>query len=272
MKLLGSIALIPIDFQNCFGDTPEAPLRVPGAFNDALRTRGLVLSLGERIDSIFASADLHPFDHIAHPSRWLDVDGSHPPPFIQIRYQDIRTGLWRAADPADQAWQREYVRLLEVSGRRLTIWPVHGQSDTWEQAIVPELQNAFAFWRSRTGRKVRSIQKGMNRDTEQFGIFGAEVPIYDDPTTWMQLSLIDEIASHDNQIFVGEASSHCVRESVTQYLDNRKSTAGHCIVLKDCMSPVPKAPDGTDFPAEAAAWLYSLKDRGVSVLSSFDIN
>lgn len=264
-------ALLIVDPQNCFTNDPRAPLPVEGAKEDLRRVAKLIIAYPERYDEIVITIDTHTLDHISHAIRWLDADGNHPAPFTIITFADYRAGKWRATNPADQKWQGEYLRLLESHGRVHTIWPVHGQEGTWEHEVYDVLKIVLHNWEQATGRKVQYVKKGMHRDTEQFGVFMADVTIEHDPSTHLNWKLIERINSFDALDVVGEASSHCVMDSVKQYLngipsgDRRKVT-----VLRDCMSPVSAVVDGAgnvivDFPAQAEAWLANLPAQGVAV-------
>ncbi len=67
----------------------------------------------------------------------------------------------------------------------------------------------------------------------------------------------------------GEASSHCVKNTVVQIAENIGSqhvTKFH--LLTDCMSPVGAVP-GADFPVIAKAWLAEMKSKyGMTLISS----
>jgi nicotinamidase-related amidase len=247
-------ALVIIDPQNCFMDLPGAPLPVTGATDDMDRLTQLILRNCGVFEQIFISLDTHPLDHISHANRWIDAGGSHPDPFTVISYEDCLTGKWRAANEDDWWWQLEYIRRLK---RPHVIWPVHGQMPTWEWGVYDPLDLGLI------GENVMCVEKGMHRDVEQFGIFGAEVPFPDAPETDINHALIAEIDSYDRVIFAGEASSHCVMDSVKQFLEHMPSQdPTKVVLLKDCMSPV------TGFEQLAADWLGKMDAVGVRVTTS----
>lgn len=263
-------ALLIIDPQNCFMDLPGAPLPVAGATADMRRVAGLILENPEAFDAIYVSQDLHPADHIAHAVRWKNWEGKHPDPFTIISYEDVLHGIWSAANAADQAWQLEYTRLLaKVSNRAVCIWPVHGQADTWEQRVVDDLHHALNHYEYVTDRKVSFCQKGLHRDTEQYGLFAADVPIYGAPETFLNVALIDEIDAYDEKFVCGEASSHCVMDSFNQIGAHvgmeRLSTY---TLISDCMSPVGRVPDGPDFPRLAGEWQLEMASYGVNLIGA----
>ncbi len=256
MKKLRSILII-IDGQNCFMFLPGAPLPVVGSIEDMTRLVRFIQLYGKYIETIICSMDTHPRDHVSHPERWVDAEGSHPTTFTVITYEDCVAGTWRATNPEDQAWQIEYVRLLE---RPHVIWPVHGQKPTWEWQMYHDLALEL------DGRSnVRYVEKGMHRDVEQFGIFGAEVPFLGAPETDINQALIAEIDAYDRVIFAGEAASHCVMDSVKQFLEHMPSQdPTKVVLLKDCMSPV------TGFEQLATDWLEEMDAIGVQAVNSTD--
>jgi nicotinamidase/pyrazinamidase len=258
MQTLRTVLVI-IDPQNCFMDLPWAPLPVKGAIADMTRLIRFIQLHAKDIDDIVVSLDTHVPDHISHAQRWVDEAGNHPAPFTVIPYLEYLEGKWRATNrERDWWWQGEYLRRLS---RPHLIWPVHGQKPEPEWQVFHDLD------RELDGRgNVRYIEKGLHRDVEQFGIFGPEVQKHDDPTTEMNLTLISEIDAYDRVIFAGEASSHCVMDSVKQFLAHMPSrTPQKVVLLKDCMSPV------SGFEALAAFWLTDMAALGVQVVASTDL-
>ena len=252
-------ALVIIDPQHCFMDLPKAPLPVVGAAQDMERLAMFVRLRRAIIDKAFVSLDTHVSDHISHPERWVDVEGDHPSPFTPITYEECMTGRWRAKNPADQEWQLEYLKRLT---RTHYIWPVHGQKSTWEWQIYEHLAVEL---NTNSRMEVSYIEKGMHRDVEQFGIFGAEVPFPGAPETDINHALIAEIGGYDRVIFAGEASSHCVMDSVKQFLEHMPSQdPTKVVLLRDCMSPV------TGFEQQATDWLNEMDAIGVQVTNVYD--
>ncbi len=248
--------LVIIDPQNCFMDYDDSPLPVPGAIADMDRLARLILGHCGVFEKIYVSLDTHPYDHISHANRWLDVDDNHPAPFTVITYEEYLNGAWRATNPADQEWQGEYLRRLK---RPHIIWPVHGQKPQGEWEVYSELALELA------GEAVMYVEKGMHRDVEQFGIFGAEVPFPGAPETDINHALIAEIDAFERVIFAGQAASHCVMDSVKQFLAHMPSQdPTKVVLLADCMSPV------SGFEQLAANWLEEMDAIGVQVIKSTD--
>lgn len=268
----GKFVLVIIDPQNCFMDYVNSPLRVVGANADMDRLVQFIIQYGELIDHIIVTIDTHPADHIGHAVRWIDEEtGECPAAFSLVPQALFDNGRFRAAEPRDQHWQREYLYRLEATGRMHTIWPVHGQKGTWEHEVYQPLQQVLNQWEGISGKAVRYVEKGMHRDTEQFGVFAANVPIADAPETMPNRSLINEIRSYELQGLCGQASSHCVKDSGDQFCRYvHESEFFKLTVFRDLMSPVAAVTDNegnvvVDFPAQAEAWFKSLEARGVNV-------
>lgn len=267
-----------IDPQNMFMPIEGMPLPVAGADQDMIRAAEYLITSPCRYDAIFVTLDTHPADHIAHPVRWVNEQGKNPDPFTLITAADYEAGSYRAADPEDEAVQAWYLPQLEATGRVHTIWPPHGEKYTKQHEVYAVLKFALGIWERKTGTQVQYVQKGMHRDTEQFGVFAADVPIEGAPETALNVALVDEINSYDAIDFFGEASSHCVLDSVKQFMLNvdishwRKIT-----VFRDCMSPVAAVVDPesgetiVDFPAQAEAWFEELRMQDVNVAKVADL-
>ncbi len=270
-RLLKSVAMVIIDPQNCFMDIEGMPLQVAGATVDMERLATHLYRGGTmgHYKNVYITMDTHPLDHISHANRWVGRDGKLPAPFTIITAADYEAGVWRAANDADAAWQGEYLRRLT---RPHCIWPVHGQSGSLEHALHPWIASSIPGQNYQGGRyhpieySVHIIKKGMHRDVEQFGVFGADVPYPGAPETEINQALIDAINQHDEIVVAGEASSHCVMDSVNQFMAHvPQADWRKLVILRDCMSPVPQPPGGPDFPALAEAWFKELSNKGVCV-------
>lgn len=270
-------ALVIIDPQNCFMDVPGMPLSVVGATADMARLQSHMWGYipAGLYEQVYITLDTHPVDHISHAVRWVDQSENHPVLFTIITAAEFEAGVWRATDPADQSWQSEYLRRLS---RPHCIWPVHGQKGQFEQWICHPLWRAIHEMGNPNNTsgldeyvQFNYIEKGMHRDVEQFGVFGADVPFPGAPETEINLALIQEINQHGEVVFAGEASSHCVMDSVSQFLAHvPEADWKKVVVLRDCMSPVPQPPGGPDFPAMAEAWFADLQTKGVRVMKVAD--
>lgn len=272
--------LVIIDPQNCFMDLTgrKMPLPVVGAVADMRRLARLLWEKPWRYEAVLVTLDTHTADHIAHAVRWLDRMGNHPEPMTIITYAEYLRGDWRAADPAEQHMQGEYLRMLEATGRQHTIWPVHGQKGDFEWMVFAELQTALDNWEKVTGNKVTYVEKGLHRDTEQFGVFAANVPVPGASETHLNRRLGDLIRSYDLSDWGGEAEGHCMQDSMNQFLDYIPlDECRNVQLLTDATSPVSKVIDPktgetvVDFPALATKWREGLPMRGVQLGTVADL-
>ncbi len=228
--------LVIIDPQNDFMRSPEheGSLAIDEAYADMER---LVRYLErETPEQILVTLDSHTVDHIAHARWWTDADGNHPDPFTVISVEDVVTERWRGRDPEHSLW---YVKQLAKQGNyELIIWPDHCVMGTKGHQVVNILAQALHDWEQRTGRQVRYLKKGMNDYTEHYSALKAEVVI--DAETDMNQDLIRYMNEFDRIEFAGEASSHCVGNTLVHFIDTiAPDDAAKVVVLENATSPVP---------------------------------
>ena len=97
-----------------------------------------------------------------------------------------------------------------------------------------------------------------------YGIISPEV----NDDEYYNYKVINAITKHRKVYICGEASSHCVLESVKQIVDYFKGCPDiieNIIVLVDCMSPI------EGYEEKTAAAFEELKERGVKFMTSTDI-
>jgi nicotinamidase-related amidase len=84
------------------------------------------------------------------------------------------------------------------------------------------------------------VTKGSNLWTEHYSAVQADVPDPSDPSTQLNTGLIQTLEQADVLIMAGEASSHCVANSIRDISrDFGEDMMKKCVLLLDCMSPVP---------------------------------
>lgn len=260
--------LLLIDAQNDFCDTPlaqlpvageeviegrrtlisEAPaLAVPGSHDDMQRLAGFIAGNGKHLASIVATMDAHPFVAIERTTFWRYGNGAQVAPFTQITSQSVLAGTHVPlhADRIDPISGKrlghrvvELLQQLESDGRfTLMAWPVHCVTGTWGAALHPAISRALNEWERASGTPVLKVHKGQYELAEHYGVFEAETPIPEVPSTQFNAALAEELQC--DVLFVGgEASSHCVATSYYQLVRHRRSGVG-IVLLTDCMSPVP---------------------------------
>lgn len=216
--------LLLIDAQNDFCD-PRGALYVPGADDDMRR-------LAERInnaefDAVVYTLDTHDRRAIFHPSWFEDEAGQPPPPFTPVAAQDVENGLWRP-----RHFPQETLQYLKALNKTHIVWPEHCIAGTWGHGLFPVVADAL-----NAVPYVRHVIKGTYPLSEHYGVFEAEVVSVAE--TRFNDALADELLRYNKVYFAGEAKSHCVAASLSQWLRRRPQAANLTVVLSDCMSNVP---------------------------------
>lgn len=266
MSKITNIQLVVIDPQNDFCD-PKGTLFVPGADQDMkVRLPKMVKRLLGKIDEIHVTLDSHHKFDIAHPMYWKDSAGKHPGPFTCISAQDVEQGKWTTSVPSLYKRSLEYVRTLAKNARYpLVIWPEHCLIGSWGAGVVPELFEQLKAWEDQVAM-VNYITKGSNPYTEHYSGVCADVPDPKDPTTHINKDWIDILQNADIIAIAGEASSHCiantVRDICTNFTDPKY--AQKMVILEDAMSAVPS------FEKLADDFFNDMKAKGVQFAKTTD--
>lgn len=224
--------LMIIDPQNSFCD-PAGELFVEGASRDMERLTDFIEMNGDAFERIVVTLDSHNRVHIAHPVWWVDRNGNPPAPFTVLSRQEVIDGTWRAARPNDQAWSLKY---MDACGTHV-IWPPHCILGTWGHAIYHPLDAILTRWANRHTDLVL-LPKGHSRATEHFSIFQPKVLKDGDPAGRFNEELLDDLGGFDEIFVAGEASSHCVADSLRDLVTARPALSPRVVLLADAMSPV----------------------------------
>ncbi len=254
------------------GKTLKASLAVKGAVSDMKRAAGLVARIGHKLADIHVTLDSHHRIDVAHPAMWRDQNGRPPAPFTIISADDIRNGIWTPRNLELRDRLRKYAEALATQGNYpLMIWPPHCQIGTWGHNVQEVLVDALMDWEEKYFAEVDYVTKGTNVFTEHFGALQAEVIDPNDPTTQLNVDLLRMLQDADIIGVLGEASSHCVLETVRQVA--RNVGAEHVKkfhLITDCMSPVGQAPGGPDFPAIALQFQKEMAADGMTLTNSVE--
>ena len=234
--------LLIIDPQNDFVESPRSVSRpdpalpIPGSYQDM---KNIAKLIGAREPSkIFVSLDSHNVLDISHPTFWKKEDGSPVVPFTNISIKDLGTKY--LVDPSLVDVARVYLEALDRAGITHTVWPEHCLTGCWGSNIHPIVGDALHSWERSTLKVPKYIYKGLNPYTEHFSAFKAVVSNMDESTQF-NYTLLDKLTEDRNTIVVvGEASSHCVNETVRHMIDKVEEYLDRVriILLTDCMSPV----------------------------------
>lgn len=279
------IQLLIIDPQNDFVDIPQGELprvRQPGAIDDsiwwspALPVAGAhddMLRLGEfirqgmrGIEDITVTLDSHHYVGIERPTFWMKADGSEVSPFTQITSQMVRMGEYLPRNSSLVNRVLSYLDALEQQQRyTLMVWPVHCEIGTVGYAVHDAVRGAYNQWEKSFCGVVQKVTKGSNPMTEHYSAFAAEVMDPADPSTQVNMSVIESL--RDSMILVGgEAGSHCVKSSIehlTQYIGDQYLS--NIVLLTDCISPV------AGFEAQYQNFLSDMKAKGLQTATTKDI-
>jgi len=228
-----NIKLLIIDPQNDFC-MPGASLFVKGADNDMHKLSNFIVNNAEDIKEIHISLDMHLYDDIAHPMYWVNENGKNPEPFTNITFTDLKNKVWTTSKKEDFENARNYILNLEASKKfSHTIWPYHCLAGTYGSNIFPPLYTALKKWMEVTKKSFTTHIKGMDRNSEQFGIFQAE------DGSKFNNELRYEIFQGATKVLVsGQAKSHCVATSLKQILENAPKELEKTILLTDTTSNV----------------------------------
>jgi len=261
------VLLLIVDMQVDFCH-PGGALYVPGALEDLRRLTDFIYGHAAEISGIICSLDSHHVFQIFHPAWWVDAAGSHPPPFTIITTADLKQGRWRPLLAPE--WSVGYVRALEQNAKKqLTIWPYHVPIGGVGNALDPELWSAV-FWHAVARRsRPQWLVKGSIPETEHYSILRPEIEIDSHPQGRLNRELVAAIEGCDRFVIAGEASSHCVLETLEDLVDvfgERPERLARIRLLTDCTSPV-RHPQ-IDFGAITAQRCREFAARGLVLAPS----
>lgn len=279
------IHLVVIDPQNDFmgnddgspysvsfkdGTALAATLAVKGAVSDMKRLAAMIDRVGPRLADVHVTLDSHRVIDVAHPGMWRDDAGRPPAPFTIIRHDDIKSAIWQPRNFAHRKRMLDYAAALETTGKYLLIiWPEHCLIGSWGHNVEANLAAALSRWERTQFANVDYVTKGSNPFTEHYGALMAEVPDPEDPSTQLNMDFIKILEEADIVGVAGEASSHCVKETIGQVVANiGPDHLKKFHILTDCMSPVPAAPGTPDFPAIAEQFLKDMAGCGMVLTTS----
>ncbi|OYU45033.1 MAG: cysteine hydrolase, partial [Burkholderiales bacterium PBB4] len=220
--------LLIIDPQNDFCDVAGAALPVAGAQADLQRLVRFIQS--SKLDAITVTQDSHPAVAVERTSFWRTADGTSPAPFTWVTAADVRSGK---LTPHDASLVPSVLTMLERLAERgregLVIWPVHCVTGSWGHQVLPALVEGLTQWEVTVQQSVRTVMKGAYPLTEHFGVFEADAPEPNEPSTQFNTELARALTEGVDVLFLaGEAGSHCVAASFDQlarYLDGKHTGA-----------------------------------------------
>lgn len=266
--------LLIIDAQNDFCDySTEAyvpALPVPGAYQDCLRLAQLINQAGITIDGVIATIDTHHMIDLAHNTSWLTEHDVAPPPCSLVTAADFIAGRYRLAaaqvTPEQNDYVLNYLQQLEQMQRPFILWPPHCLIGTPGHNLNAELAQTLSDWETRTSTPVTFMQKGENIWTESFSALKAVIPDPADQATDLNRAVLEMLARSDRLLIAGQASSHCVKETINDILQFGAAELKHkLVILTDCMSPV------SGFEAAVEQFFTELRLQGIRLATSAEI-
>lgn len=254
------VDLLIIDPQFDFCD-PSGSLYVNGADQDMERVAKMIKRIGPKINDIHVTLDTHHYVDVAHPIYLKDSSGNHPDPFTIITKDEVKNGKWATTLPSLQKRFLDYVTQLENNGKYpLCIWPPHCLIGSKGHMVYPSVFDALLEW-EKSFAMVDYVTKGSNLYTEHYSAIRADVPDPSDPSTQLNTALIQVLTETDKIAIMGEASSHCVKNTLYDIIDafGDESYVKKFVLIEDGMSPV------TGFEQLADDMFNDLKSRGVEI-------
>jgi nicotinamidase-related amidase len=290
------VHLLLIDVQKDFC-LPEGALYVAGrtgtgAVDDSRRIAEFVYQNLASITDITTTLDTHFAYQIFFPSFWIDAAGAPLTAHRVITAAQIATGQVRPS-PAIAKWLcngnyawlckqvHYYCAELERAGKyQLYLWPPHCLLGADGHALVGAIHEARLFHSYARCAQSSCEVKGGNPLTENYSVLRPEVLTRFDgaPLAQRNTQFIKTLLAADAVVIAGQASSHCVKSSIDDLLDeivaNDRALARKVYVLTDCMSAV-TVPDGhgglaADFTADALAALDRFAAAGMNLVKSTD--
>lgn len=286
------IALLEIDAQVDFS-FPEGSLYVAGrSGTGAIDANRNLVEFGYRnlnqISEITCTMDSHLPFQVFFPSAHLLQNGAHPTIHTIISGDDYDKAMY-SANPAMAAqlglgevwltkqWQY-YCHELEKNGKyKLYLWPYHCLVGSNGNRLIGAVEELRLFHAWARGSKNNPETKGGNPLTEHYSVFSPEVT-----TTWdnqnipgaqKNVKLMNTLLNFDRVYVGGLASSHCVKESIADFLkyivSQDKELAKKVYILQDCTAAV-VVPGGYDFTDDATKAIQAFKDAGMNVAKSTD--
>lgn len=232
-----------IDPQNDFTDRGTLP--VAGTFEDIKRAGKMIAENIENIHSITVSMDWHNPNQIFFKSWWRKRDGSSVGNYEIITKEKIESGeVYPLFYPEES---KKYVEMLEKTGKEkegsiigkkeLMIWEYHCLAGTKGAMVERELQNLLNYHEIARKTKTNYILKGTEPLSEMYGVFKAEY----DPENKINSGFLKMFETYDRVAIMGEAASHCVLESVAQYIEyfrDREDILKKLYLVTDCTSAI----------------------------------
>lgn len=270
--------LICIDCQKDFaGELVDNPaLYVDGAREDMKRASDMIKKSKNFFTSIHSTLDTHNRIDVGHRHMYRLKDGSKPAPFTQVIPEMFEQGEIRAFAPKYTNRMYDYCKTLVVNGNYpLMIWPDHCLIGSRGVALCDSIAEAYEVWEEENSQNINFVTKGTNPFVEHYSVFRADVEDPNDPSTQLNVSLINLIEESDTIFAFGEAGSHCLWYSMRDLLNSfsNPDTGKKVHLVTDCTSPVthPDANINDFFQKEMQAMFDLVVSKGGKLIKSTDL-
>ncbi len=261
------VRIFCVDGQTCFCD-PKGSLYVKNGEVHMQNLANLIDRVGPKITDIHATLDSHTYNHISFTTHWKDKSGKNPPPFTLVSAEDVENGTFRAAKPSLQSHALKYVKELKKNNRyQLVLWPDHAVIGTLGHTLFPAFEQAVERWSKNNFAYADYITKGSNLLTEHYSAVQADVPDPSDPSTQLNVGLVNTLSEADLILIGGEASSHCISATIRDVVNNFAdiSYAKKMKILTDCCGPVP------GFEQQEQDFFDFCKQHGIELVKSTEV-
>lgn len=231
--------LLIVDMQVDFCH-PNGSLYIPGAEGDIQRLIEFLFRHANKLSQISCTLDSHLPFQIFHPSWWADENGDNPAPLTAIEETAVSSGQWHPLK--SQQHSVNYVHQLEAQAKKqLMIWPYHVLLGGVGNMLDPELWSAVMWHSLARQAQPEWIQKGTVPQTEHYSAIRPEIPMPQHKHGGTNEAFLDSLRQADKVFIAGEASSHCVLETIQDIVNEfgvTETGLHKFYVLEDCMSPV----------------------------------
>ena len=244
---------------------PNGSMAIKTAIEDSERCSNFIKTHGHLLDEIFVSLNSHHRMHITHSIFWTDSNGNSPEAYTSISAEDVANGIWKPRDNSQHILEyvSYYTSELESRGKRkLTIWPDNCLIGSPGHAIIPCINDALQEWASDKLNTITYIMKGTNCLTEMYSALSAEIEIASDPSTQVDMNMVQRLITADRLLICGQALSHCVNYTVRDLMSHiSPDYVSRINLVKDGCSPLPNYED------MAREFVGEVQFKGVTVLN-----
>ena len=233
--------LLLIDPQEDLCNPDTGSLYVDGSEKDMTRLADMIIKNVYDIDDINITMDSHHSFSVFHPIFWIDQNGNNPDPFTIISYQDVKDNKWMPVISHLYDRMLDYTKKLKENGKYpLCIWPEHCIIGSQGHSVYSPLLEATRYWEKTRQGVVNFIPKGSSVLTESYSSIKSDIPDPNDPSTHINYFFEDLLERTDILYVGGEASSHCVINTLRDMYEiiKNKDNFKKVIWLEDATSPV----------------------------------